>query len=238
MAAISRDDSEDESDMESEFSTLSEASSAGEESSSKVYFKSKPFFTKTCITKHFAKHGFDDSVTKITMFHDSATHKPKGCGYVSFTSEKHAQEAFKKLNGSYLRGNHRLVVKPYKFKQNPSEKKKATGAVSPCKRTRQPKAHSTRKGKTVNISTPQGESQPLSDSTPWGKKPCNLKGKTLQSSSQASSVSESQCVLVPEVHDSSTTSIDIYISIDVVHVMYIYIDTHAKSESRLNYMAL
>ena len=206
MAAISRDDSEDESDTESVFSTLSEASSAGEESSSKVYFKSKPFFTKTCITKHFTKHGFDDSVTKITMFHDSATHKPKGCGYVSFTSEKHAQEAIKKLNGSYLRGNHRLVVKPYKFKQNPSEKKKATGAVSPCKRTRQPKAHSTRKGKTVNISTPQGKSQPLSDSTPLGKQPCNWKGKTLQSSSRASSVSEPQCVLVPELYDSSTTS--------------------------------
>lgn len=84
MAAISRDDSEDESDTESVFSTLSEASSAGEESS-KVYFRSKPFFTRRYIRKHFAKHGFDDSVTKITIFHDSVTHKPKGCGYVSFT---------------------------------------------------------------------------------------------------------------------------------------------------------
>ena len=205
MAAISRDDSEDESDTESVFSTLSEASSAGEESSPKVYFRSKPFFTRTYIRKHFAKHGFEDSVTKITMFHNSVTHKPKGCGYVSFTSEKRAQEAIQKLNGSYLRGNHRLVVRPYKFKQNPSEKKTATGPASPCERTGQLKAHSTRKG---NIATPQGKSQQVSDSTPLGKQPCNWKGKTLQSSSQAASLRESQRVLVPELTDSSPTSGD------------------------------
>ena len=49
MAAISRDDSEDESDTESVFSTLSEASLAGEELSPKVYFRSKPFFTRRYI---------------------------------------------------------------------------------------------------------------------------------------------------------------------------------------------
>ena len=205
MAAISRDDSEDESDTELVFSTLT---LAGEELSPKVYFRSKPFFTRRYIRKHFAKHGFDHSVTKITMFHDSVTHKPKGCGYVSFTSEKHAHEAIQKLNGSYLHGNHRLVVRPYKFKQNSSEKKTATGPAHPCKRTRQPTAHSARGGKTVNISTPQSKSQPVSDSTPLKKQPCNWKGKTLQSNSQAASVCESQCVLVPELTDSSPTSGD------------------------------
>ena len=203
MAA--RDESEDDSDTESICSTLSEASSTGGEPSCKVYFGSKlpSYFTGKYIREHFAKHGFDESVSKVTMFYHSDKHKPKGCGYVTLTSTKHAQEAIQKLNGTTLLGDHRLVVRPYKHKLKTSEKKTATGPASPCKRKKQPKASSTRRGRPFHVSTPKG--MPKNPTNPS----CSWKDKTVQENVPAAGIHTSKGVLVPEFSDSSRASGDL-----------------------------
>ena len=203
MAA--RDESEDDSDTESICSTLSEASSTGGEPSCKVYFGSKlpSYFTGKYIREHFAKHGFDESVSKVTMFYHSDKHKPKGCGYVTLTSTKHAQEAIQKLNGTTLLGDHRLVVQPYKHKLKTSEKKTATGPASPCKRKKQPKASSTRRGRPFHVSTSKG--MPKNPTNPS----CSWKDKTVQEDVPAAGIHTSKGVLVPEFSDSSRASGDL-----------------------------
>ena len=195
-----RDESEDESDAESICSTLSEASSTGAEPSCKVYFGSKPYFTGKYIREHFAKHGFDESVSKVTMFYHSDNHKPKGCGYVTFTSTKHAQEAIQKLNGTTLLGDHRLVLRPYKRKRKHSVKKTTTRPSSPCKGKKQPKAPLTRRGSPFHVPTPMPQN-PTNPSCSW-------KDKTVQEKAQAAGVCTSKVVLVSEFSDSSSASRD------------------------------
>ena len=202
MAA--RDESEDESDTESICSTLSVASSTGGEPSCKVYFGSKlpSYFTGEYIREHFAKHGFDDSVREATMFyHDK--HKPKGCGYVTLTSAKLAQEAIQKLNGTTLLGDHRLVVRPFKRERKPSEKKAATGPGSPCKRKKQPKASSTRRGRPFHVPTPK--CMPQNPTNPS----CSWEDETVQENAQAAGICASKGVLVPEFSASSSASRDL-----------------------------
>ena len=144
MAARDEDESASESDDES---VCSEASSTGGELSSKVYFGSNlpSYITERYISEHFAKHGFSDSVASVTMFYCSSTHRSKGCGYVTFTSAKRAQEAIQKVNGSFLLGDHRLVVRPYKSRRKRPERRKPTRPASPSKKESQPSSAKKRK---------------------------------------------------------------------------------------------
>lgn len=201
MAARDEQESGSDSDAESVCSTLSEASSTGGEPSSKVYFGSNlpSYITEKYVREHFAKHGFGHSVTSVTMFYCSRTHRSKGCGYVTFTSPERAQEAIQKLNGSILLGDHRLVIRPYQRKRKRPEKRKPRRPASPSKKERQPS--STKKRKPV-----QTPGRPQTTSSNRNDPLSNRKGNALPVNPQTVGVFESQHGLVPpsDHSDSST----------------------------------
>lgn len=133
MTAFGEDEYDDDSDTESVCSTISDVScSGGFESSAKLYIGNlSPLLSKKDIQQHFTKHGFGDCVTNVIIFHDKATHKPKGYGCVTITPAHHAEEAIQKLNGSLVHNNYKIVVKLFQRKRKDSAKTEAKSKRKP-----------------------------------------------------------------------------------------------------------
>lgn len=141
-----------ESDTDSICSDISTTSSLGGEMTSTLYVgQFPPFIKKEQISDHFSDYGFGENVTRVTIFYDKTTHKPRGCGVVVITPAIIAESVIRTLNSTLLCGKHKIVVKPYRRRRRQNAKKR-TGAKSTSPSPLSPEKRSL-SGKLVGLRT-------------------------------------------------------------------------------------